>query len=132
MKKLKIFLIIILFNIILNIPIKNVLAEDLSAFEMGLLDTARGTGHASMPISTYTPAEIIGIIISAVLALLGVIFLILIIYSGYIWMTARGNEQSVEKAKNMLRDSVIGLIIVLGAFAITKFIFMNYYTGGVV
>lgn len=75
-----------------------------------------------MPISADTPAEVIGIIISAVLALLGVIFLILIIYSGYIWMTARGNEQLVEKAKNNLRDAVIGLIIVLGAYVITQLV----------
>lgn len=127
MKKLKIFLIIILFNIILNTPVKNVLAADLSAFEMGLFDTARGTGHASMSISTYTPAEIIGMIISAVLALLGVIFLILIIYSGYLWMTARGNEQLVEKAKNNLRDAVIGLIIVLGAYMLANFVIMSYF-----
>lgn len=115
MKRLRIFLVIILLNIILNIPIKNVLAA--SAFEQGLNATAVGTGHKDLPLKT--PADMIGTVIGAVLALIGVVFLCLIIYSGYIWMTARGNEQQVEKAKSMLRESVIGLIIVLGAYAIT-------------
>jgi hypothetical protein len=48
--------------------------------------------------------------------------MILIVYAGFLWMTARGNEQTVEKAQTIIRSSVIGLIIVLGAYSITSFI----------
>ncbi len=65
---------------------------------------------------------IIGTVITALLAILGVIFLVLIVYAGYIWMIARGDEAKVEKSKNTIINSTIGLIIVLGAYAITHYI----------
>jgi lysylphosphatidylglycerol synthetase-like protein (DUF2156 family) len=64
----------------------------------------------------------IGIIIGAVLSFIGVIFMALIILGGFQWMTARGNDQQVEKAKNLIIQSIIGLIIILSAYAITAFI----------
>jgi hypothetical protein len=69
-----------------------------------------------------TVEGIVGIVISAALGLLGVIFLILIVYGGYIWMMARGDESKVEKAKDTISRSIIGLIIVLAAYAITYFV----------
>jgi cytochrome bd-type quinol oxidase subunit 2 len=70
-------------------------------------------------------AEFAGTIISAFLSLLGVIFLILMLYSGYNWMIAHGDEQKVNKAKDTLRTSIIGLIIVLSSFAIYYFVWDN-------
>ena len=64
----------------------------------------------------------IGKFIGAGLAFLGVIFLILIIYGGFSWMTARGNEQEVTKAQGLIQQAVIGLIIVLMAYAVTAFL----------
>jgi hypothetical protein len=66
--------------------------------------------------------SIIGTIIQTFLSLLGVIFLILIIYGGYLWMTDRGSEQEVNKAKKIIQYAVIGLIIVLSAYAISYFV----------
>ncbi len=48
--------------------------------------------------------------------------MILVIYAGILWMTARGNEQQVERAKTLLVQSIIGLVIVFSAYAITRFI----------
>ena len=61
-------------------------------------------------------------IITLVLSMLGVLFLILIIYGGFLWMTAMGNEEKAKKAKNLITDALIGLIIVLAAYAIAYFI----------
>jgi hypothetical protein len=44
------------------------------------------------------------------------------IYAGITWMIARGNEQKVAQAKDMIINSVIGIIIVFAAYAITSFI----------
>jgi hypothetical protein len=44
------------------------------------------------------------------------------IYSGIMWMTARGNESKVEKAKDNLLDLTIGLLFILGSYALTAFI----------
>ena len=64
----------------------------------------------------------VGLVISVALSLLGVVFLILMIYGGFVWMNSRGNEQDVEKAKNIIRNSIVGLLIVVAAYGITVFI----------
>ena len=46
----------------------------------------------------------------------------LIVYAGFLWMNARGNEQQVEKAKSILTQAVIGLIIVLASYSIAGFV----------
>lgn len=66
--------------------------------------------------------EIIGNIIQAALIMIGTIFLVLIVYGGYLWMTARGNQEQVKKAKDIVIQASIGLVLVLAAWAITFFI----------
>lgn len=72
--------------------------------------------------SGFSLESIIGVVIQTALSFLGVVFLLLIIYGGYLWMTARGNETQVEKAKNLLTAAVVGLIIVLAAYTISYFV----------
>lgn len=66
--------------------------------------------------------EAIGKIIGAGLSLIGVLFLVLMIYAGFRWMIARGDETEVEKAKRLIEAAITGLIIVVAAYAITKFV----------
>lgn len=61
--------------------------------------------------------------IKGFLGLLGVVFIILIILGGFKWMTAQGNEQQVEEAKNYIKRAIIGIIIITAAYAITHFVF---------
>ncbi len=67
-------------------------------------------------------AQIVALIINSVLGLLGVIFLVLIIYAGFLWMTATGNDEQVTKAKNILIRAIIGVIIIVAAYAISFFV----------
>ncbi len=62
-------------------------------------------------------------IINVTLSVLGLIVLVLIIFSGYQWMTAGGNEDQIKTAKQRMSNALIGLLIVLMAFAITQFVF---------
>lgn len=66
--------------------------------------------------------EVVGGYIQGALALLGVIFLALLVYGGYLWMIARGEEAEVTKAKDTIKMAVIGLAIVLAAYAITAYV----------
>jgi len=61
--------------------------------------------------------------------LLGIIFIILMIYAGYNWMTAQGEEEKVTKAKTTIQRAIIGLIIVVSAYAITAFVFKSLQVG---
>lgn len=65
-----------------------------------------------------TMAEIIGQVIQATLSLLGIIFIILIIISGYQWMSAGGNEEQVSKAKKRMTNAIIGLVVTISSYAI--------------
>ena len=82
---------------------------------------AKQTASGSYETGT-TFESMLGDIILLVLSLLGIVFIIFIIYAGWLWMSANGNEQKVEKARGILIQSIIGLIIVLGAYALSYFI----------
>jgi len=61
-------------------------------------------------------------IVQWALGFLGLIAVIMIMYGGFVWMTAAGNTDKVDKAKKIIIRAVIGLVIVLLAWAITLFI----------
>ncbi|MFH1188912.1 MAG: hypothetical protein V1652_03655 [bacterium] len=61
-------------------------------------------------------------IIRAVLGFLGVIALCIMLYAGYLIMTAGGNEQKVTEGKKWMINGVIGLAIILSSFAIVQFV----------
>lgn len=90
----------------------------------GLKTTADQTGHTKQKLFG-SPDNIetgINSIIGTVLSFLGVLFLVLIIYGGFLWMTARGNDKTVEQAKTIVINSVIGLAIVSAAYAVSYFV----------
>jgi len=70
-------------------------------------------------------AQMIGRGVNVVLGILGLILVILIIYAGFIWTTAQGDTKKVDKAKDMIKQAVVGLIIVFAAYAIAQFVMIN-------
>jgi len=88
------------------------------AGEAAKYDTAKVEGD-NPAISIPTVA---GGIIKIFLSILSIIFIALMLYGGYLWMTARGNQEQVTKAKELITSAVIGLIIVIAAYAITYFV----------
>lgn len=64
-------------------------------------------------------------IIKVLLSFLGIIFIVLIIYAGYTWMLAAGNEENISRAKKIISAAIIGLTIVLAAYFITFFVIDN-------
>jgi len=85
-------------------------------------DTA---GYITEGVDEFTLAEQIGKYISVFLSILGIIFIILVIYAGYNWMTAMGDSGKADKAKDTLWRAVIGLIIIVGTYAIWEFILIR-------
>ena len=63
--------------------------------------------------------------INVLLGLLGLVFVVLILYAGFMWMTSAGNTEKVDTAKKILGASIIGLIIIMTAYSITKFVLIN-------
>ncbi len=117
-----IFLAVGIFFSLVILPLGVTAADDYGledTLKVGNVGEALGQGENKPSI---TMAKRIGSIIGVILSFVGILFLILMIYGGLIWMMARGNEQEVEKAKNIIISAVFGLIIILAAYAITAFI----------
>ena len=80
------------------------------------LETVRGkTGFNA----DDTLGSIAGRAINVALTMVGLIFLLLMVYSGFLWMTARGEEAQIDKAQKIIKGTIIGLVLVLSAYAIT-------------
>ena len=93
-------------------------AGDEIAQQLQAAGGAQGAGLGE-PVD---PRVTVVLLIRTVLRLLGLVLLVFIIYAGFLWMTAGGNEEQITKAKATMRNAIIGLIIILSAYSITIFV----------
>jgi len=108
------------------------LAQISSTVKGGLDATATASGYKS---GTSTPPglEVIaGRIITVVIGLTGLIFIVITVYAGTLYLTAFGDETKIKKAKGMLIQGVIGIVIIIAAYAISSFVLtqLNVATTG--
>ena len=89
---------------------------------LGRLQAVGGEAYGTGASAPKSPAQIAGEVIKIGLNVIGVVFLTLLLYGGFLWMTARGNEERITKAKNTLEAAGIGLVIVFAAYGITYFV----------
>ena len=87
------------------------------------VDAFNGSGIGSGFDTSVKAENIVSNIIQVFLSLLSMIFIILVLYAGFNWMTAGGDEQKVTKAKETIYRAVIGLVVTISAFVITYFVF---------
>ncbi|MCK4539810.1 hypothetical protein KAU09_01505 [Candidatus Parcubacteria bacterium] len=66
-----------------------------------------------------------GKVVQIFFSVLGIIFVTLMLYGGYVWMTAAGDRSKVERAQDTIRRAIIGLLITVGSYAITQFILVR-------
>lgn len=85
---------------------------------------ANAYGYAN-PNSPKPIGLILADAITIALEFLGIIFLSIIVYAGFRWLTAGGNDDNISKARGLIFNGIIGLIIVLSAYAVTIFIIEN-------
>lgn len=126
--------VIVLGLIILNISlgiifVPEVLAGESSSIKDRLKVVAEEAGWQTDAEETGV-AEIVALIIRMFLSIVGIIFIILIIYSGFKWMTSGGEEEAIRKAKKTIVAALIGLLIAISAYIITYFIFESLLEGG--
>jgi len=97
-----------------SLPASSATVSEIQGQLSAAAEEGAGYGPAQDPRVTTA------VMIRTFLGVIGIIFVILTIYAGATWMLSAGNEEKITKAKNILKASVIGLIIVLSAYAITS------------
>jgi hypothetical protein len=85
-------------------------------------DVANKGGYQTAGVTGTTLSETVGRFIRVLLSLVGTIFLVLMIYAGFLWMTAAGDEGKVEKSMEIIKAAIIGLALVLIGYGLTTFI----------
>ncbi len=71
--------------------------------------------------TSRTLPQMVGTLINIVLGILGLLLLIYLIWAGFLWMTSSGDD-GVKKAKSMIQNAIVGLIIITASFAISNFV----------
>jgi len=84
-----------------------------------------GAGYGAPQDPRLTAA----LIIRSLLSVVGLVMVALLLFGGFTWMTAGGNEEKVDKSKRLIKNAVIGLAIVLSAYSITH-LFTYFALGG--
>ncbi len=112
LKKILIILtIVLLFSMFFIMP---VLAGSISG-QVEQFGGQIGASKQSLP-------NLAALIINSILSVLGLLFFVLILYGGYLYMTSQGEQDKVKKAKQTLTTAIIGLLIILTAYAISAFV----------
>lgn len=117
MKKIFSLRLLLLGSIFFVFPIMTMAANDY-----GTSDLATRLGYSTENVNQEILLDKVGRFISIFLGMLGVIFLVFILFYGFQWMTAGGNADKLKKAKEGMVNLVIGLVLVLSAYAITSFV----------
>jgi hypothetical protein len=123
MKNLKKFLFPALFLIVCFSPFFFIAKADSASPATEQEKQVGAFAQAAGLNPTTTIGQITGLIIETLLGFLAIIFVVLLIYAGFQWMTAQGNEEKVEKSLHTITRAIIGLAIIIAAYAITYFVF---------
>lgn len=116
--KIKIFLTIIFFTSIFFVS-DTVHAQDSEILgQLGAFAGERGAqfGEARDPRSVVAKA------INSMLGLLALLLVVYLIYGGAVILMSRGNEENVKKGQNIIKNAIIGLIIILFAYGIARLV----------
>ena len=95
----------------------------------GGLENAGGEQGIGLNVEAYKTNDTLytslGLLINTAINFAGIICVLFLIYAGWLWMMAKGNEEQVGKAKKIAEAAIIALIIILCAWFIYEFLF--YY-----
>ena len=120
--KKQIFSLVLLSTLFLVFVSASSLAEATTLWDRQMGTESIGSGFGASDGTPADAKDLVVEIIKTLLSFMGLIMTILVIWAGFRWMTAGGDEKKVETAKSQLTAAVIGAIIILAAWMITFFV----------
>lgn len=117
MKKFSKFLFSLIALSLLVLPMAT-LADAPSNKELGI----EAVENANLNLAATDPIKTATNLINTAMMFLGLIAVVIILVGGFKWMTAMGSEDSIKKAKALMVSGVVGLIIILAAWGIARYV----------
>lgn len=114
-------------GVIALMGVQDVSAQALTADDLFGGDTG-GEFASTSGLGEANIVDTIAQIIRIALGFLGVIAVVIILVGGFQWMTAGGNDDKVKSAKKRIFAGIIGLVIVISAYAIAAFVINSLIT----
>lgn len=106
----------------LIIPILYSVPQKLFAVPDAKSRLSGAAGVAGYENTTTPPQVIVLMIVKYLLGFIGLVFLGLMLYAGFQWMTSGGNEEKISKAKDRIKNTIIGIAIIISAYMITSYV----------
>jgi hypothetical protein len=118
-------IIVVSVNMFISVPVVH--AENGGGASLGSSPFVNASNQlqstrAKAGVGTSSVEDIVGRLIKGAISLVGVFFFGYLVWAGYLWMTAHGEEEKITQAKKMISGAIIGLAITLAAYAITIFV----------
>lgn len=111
--------------LLLNVPL-GVFFHISHAFAAGaaqeFLDGAAVSAGKAQLDTVATPGLLITNIINVILGMAGLALVVILVYAGYLYLTAQGAEEKIAQAKRMIAAAIIGIVIIASAYAISLFV----------
>ena len=120
MKKILVKLFLIIFLVFLIWPLTTSAVDSVNP----LANLKGATPDLLQKGNIY---QVTGQVVQGVLGFIGVLFIVMIIYGGFVWMTAGGDSGKVQKAKDTIIKATIGIVIILSSYIIVFYIISKLY-----
>lgn len=113
-KRLAFFGLIFIFVGLISLP--------ASALDVGTTEV-----NSAINLGSESPIVVVARVINIAMIFLGAMAVTLMIYAGFKWMTAAGNEDNVEQAKRTFKNGLIGLVIILSSWGVVSFVLGKFF-----
>ena len=121
MKKI-LFVIIPMILVLLPVFSFALTAHAQSEADVMLWGGLEGNVQATTGLGNTDPREMAARVVNIMLGFIGIIAVIIILLGGFKWMTAAGNEDQISSGNKIMGAGLVGLVIVLAAYAIAAFV----------
>lgn len=113
---LPLFIIIVIFSLGATIYAQTTVGLD-SQTGMGDISAVYGSANQDLRVVAAK-------IVRTCLGFLAVVFVGLLLFSGFQYMVSGGNEEKTKNAMSTIKNSIIGLVIVFTAWSIAQYIIL--------